>query len=140
MADDPPQSPTNSMAKGKQRVSFAPDPAPHFPPSDERAPLLGNHGQDDADGEYDEEAQDQVGGLPLPSRLHRKLKKGLLVGGAKVKKAGKAAWPSSYRSGDDGENDITTQKALLYSILSLIVLAVVLGGVVLVQSAGKEVR
>ncbi|KAG8959826.1 hypothetical protein FRC00_001207 [Tulasnella sp. 408] len=135
MADDPPQSPTTSIAKGKQRVSFAPDPAPPLPSSSERAPLLGNHEHDDADGEYDEEAQDQVGNLPFPSRLHRKLKKGLLVGGSKVKKAGKAAWPHSYRSGEDhGENDITTQKALLYSILSLIVLAVVLGGVVLVQS------
>ncbi|KAG9008276.1 hypothetical protein FRB90_009012, partial [Tulasnella sp. 427] len=136
MADDPPQSPTNSLSKGKQRVSFAPDPAPHIPSSSERAPLLGNNDGEDADGEYDEEAQDQVGSLPFPSRLHRKLKKGLLVGGSKVKKAGKAAWSPNYRGGDElGENDITTQKALLYSILSLIILAVVLGGVVLVQSA-----
>lgn len=143
MASPPPPiitSPSDvSINKGKQRVSFAADVntadvPPHTP--SERSPLLTRSrrlGEDEE--EEDDEEDDQVGNLP--SRLHRKLKKGLILGGSRAKRAGKVALPS-YRGErpEDEDGEITTQKLLLYSVMFLIVVAVILGGVVLVQSTG----
>lgn len=148
----PPQLPASIKGKRRDtpRVSFAPsvytgdEGGPKSP--SERSPLLarspvaiGAEADEEEEEEETEEAQDEVGGLP--SRLHRKFKKGLLVGGGKLKKAGEA-FPiyRGARHGDDAnEGELTTQKALLYCVLALVGVAIVLGGVVLVQSSGAVI-
>ncbi|KAG8997197.1 hypothetical protein FRB94_011144 [Tulasnella sp. JGI-2019a] len=141
-----PSSP-GAASKGKkrdsQRVSFAPSINTHVTrgSSSEREPLLTKSptaiGQADEEQEEDEanEAQDTVGSLP--SRLYRKTKKGLMVGGGKIRKAG--AFPIYTGNGDDAhEGEITTQRALLYCVLALVAVAALLGAVVLVQSDGDH--
>ncbi|KAG8897024.1 hypothetical protein FRB99_008511, partial [Tulasnella sp. 403] len=129
--------------RDSQRVTFAQpnDAYIHHSSPTERTPLLGDAStrpEDTNDDEEAEEAVDQVGTLPLPSRLHRKFKKGLLVSGSKVKRAGRAVLPiHRLRHPDEEEEEVTTQKVLLYSVLALILVAVVLGGAVLIQSADK---
>lgn len=142
-------SPSSGAAsKGKkrdtQRVSFAPSidtsgRHPHGP--SEREPLLtkspttigAQEDEDDEDEDEAEEAQDTVGSLP--SRLYRKTKKGLMVGGGKIRRAG--AFPMYRGNADDAhEGEITTQRALLYCVLALVAVAALLGAVVLVQGDG----
>ncbi|KAG8967859.1 hypothetical protein FRC03_009146 [Tulasnella sp. 419] len=141
----PPASPTSALrplgkvrSPSKTRVSFAADVLEHHDETahttdDEHTPLLNNKSPDGE--EEGEESADHL--TSLPSRLHRKLKRGLTIGRAKMRKPGQGL--PMYRNGnlvDHHEEDdyMTTQRALLYCVLALIAIALVLGAFVLVQS------
>jgi len=124
---------SRSGYKGKgrgSRVSFAPE-------VDERSPLLSKYadnveGRDEESG-YTEESNNGESSS-LPSRLHRKLKKGLLVGRGSMRKSG---YGLPYYPGDDMD-DTETSKVMLYATCFFILICVIVGAGVLVQSAGRQ--